>query len=991
MNNQELWRAKLAALLHDPPEKALILGRAPHERGTVWRMLQELGLEEYAGRKGPIARADWWASAADRPQWPGDVRVDWLQDPVLIHPLTGAQIDLRREGRLLDLDLAKIQKRSLNHAKRLTDAVGNEAYHALLTWWRFGPELEEQRDDNRLGPMWGLLPADTRVPDHTIWDHLDLVSAFTGAFAADPHGEAALLALSIGPVQSFIAAARTTSDLWAGSHLLSRLSWEAMRPVAETLGPDAIVFPRLRGIPQVDLWLRDEMKLPDELFSNCAWRRERATDANPLFSAALPNRFVAVVPASKARELAGRCEKQVRAWLEQTGHEVVKRLLKAADLDDKDESAPAYAQMREQLEGFPEVHCAAVPFSLVRASPDGKRAEKDQAELARAMAPFFGVDEGQACGFLASRAWRVLAGPIAWSGDIRFFDPNPGVLYPALSDLAERVLAAAKAARPFTKAEHKGWRDSLTGDAEWLRERNETEAGEPMWNVPPGKRRGEHPAVETLWTRIARNRRAWAKSGEHLSALSAIKRVWPDIFAEEVAAALGSHGEKAPRFVVSTHTMALAHQLDRWLAKGADKASGFEKAVERHKPDRIALPRRLLARHGGRPDALRDARHLAGLLDRAQAMQEEDQERVASDLRRLVRDSLRRTLQNERLEIEAYYGLLLMDGDRMGAILSGEFDDDDTDRKNAPPVITYLESFHPKVQAAFKGRAQANPALREYGEQLRAPSPGRHLAVSGALNEFALFLAPYIVEEEHLGKLIYAGGDDVLAMLPVADLLPAAALLRDAYSGRGDDDLETEVRERRDPRLMLGKGFALLRGRLMRIMGERATASAGLVVAHHQTPLSRVLREARAAESQAKDAGRDRCAIRVLKRSGGALRLLVRWEEVPLLARARNLLAAEGVSRRAVYHTRSWLRELPPPREDAAMLEALLGYQLARQCREDALKQEARGLAAALAPLAVGRERASADGREWLDAFLSVAEFLARETRTVASDAAPQS
>src|SRR5690625_6257283 len=50
-------------------------------------------------------------------------------------------------------------------------------------------------------------------------------------------------------------AARTTSDLWAGSHLLSRLSWEAMRPLCEQLGPDAILFPRLRGIPQVDLWL----------------------------------------------------------------------------------------------------------------------------------------------------------------------------------------------------------------------------------------------------------------------------------------------------------------------------------------------------------------------------------------------------------------------------------------------------------------------------------------------------------------------------------------------------------------------------------------------------------------------------------------------------------------------------------------------------------------------------------------------------------------
>src|SRR5690606_19951155 len=112
----------------------------------------------------------------------------------------------------------------------------------LLTYWRFGPDLDvtsaDTHDNTRLGKLWEVLPADTRVPDHTIWDHLDLTSAFAGAFAADAKdlpagtdGDVALLALSIGPVQSFIASARTTSDLWAGSHLLSRLSWEAMRPV----------------------------------------------------------------------------------------------------------------------------------------------------------------------------------------------------------------------------------------------------------------------------------------------------------------------------------------------------------------------------------------------------------------------------------------------------------------------------------------------------------------------------------------------------------------------------------------------------------------------------------------------------------------------------------------------------------------------------------------------------------------------------------------
>lgn len=54
-----------------------------------------------------------------------------------------------------------------------------------------------------------------------------------------------LLALSIGPVQEFIAAARRTRDLWFGSHLLSELSRAAARAVADWpgVGMERLIFP----------------------------------------------------------------------------------------------------------------------------------------------------------------------------------------------------------------------------------------------------------------------------------------------------------------------------------------------------------------------------------------------------------------------------------------------------------------------------------------------------------------------------------------------------------------------------------------------------------------------------------------------------------------------------------------------------------------------------------------------------------------------------
>ncbi|GHO89427.1 type III-B CRISPR-associated protein Cas10/Cmr2 [Dictyobacter formicarum] len=52
-----------------------------------------------------------------------------------------------------------------------------------------------------------------------------------------------LFLFHIGPVQSFIASARRTRDLWFGSQLLSDLSWTAAASIAESYDPSALIFP----------------------------------------------------------------------------------------------------------------------------------------------------------------------------------------------------------------------------------------------------------------------------------------------------------------------------------------------------------------------------------------------------------------------------------------------------------------------------------------------------------------------------------------------------------------------------------------------------------------------------------------------------------------------------------------------------------------------------------------------------------------------------
>lgn len=985
-----LWKTKLAAWIHDPAEKALVLLRDPagHEGGTAKTLRQLIFQSDYLpGELRKIVEpADRWAAAADRPQWPQDgqrfaawTQVRFDEQPVLIHPLSGEHCDLKS---LKKTTLEDIKKTSLEHFKSFIvpgDGGGVDERRTALAFWRFGPELNEQHDTTKLGQLWGLLPADTRVPDHTIWNHLDLTSAFASAFALDPERNPALLSMSFGPVQDFIAQARTTSDLWAGSHLLSRLAWEGLKVICKELGPDTVIFPQLRGVPQVDLWLLKEMGLPERYFDGADWLN-RQTDANPLFAAALPNKFVAIVPAALGVKLAQQVTDTVRLWVKEQTEAALTVLLKAAGVDDASDLC-AHSQIAAQLDNFPEVHWALVPFApLVQETGQGVAAM----ELETAQAPFRPVGDK---GFLDGNAWRLLNRELKIDG-ARFYYPNPGVLYPALYDLLDRMQAAAKAVRPFVQLEQTGYRCSLCGEREWLTTDRDQLA------LPPGQRK-EH---KTLWRLVAERKPAWARKGEHLCAPCALKRLWPTLFVNEIEDLLD---QDMRRYVVSTHTMALATTLERWLDQ----------------PDRRPLPDTLSSQLAGLRDIAALPRKLAVRLRREDRDADLLARKLPVYLDRL-RDNLGSPDPSERDQVEqalafaetdikavfgvkpeAYYALIMLDGDKMGAWLSGDKD----------YTLTYQDTWHPQIRDAIAGKFQQTD-LQSYAKAQRPVSPARHIAISSALNSFALHLAPYIVETICKGKLIYAGGDDVLAMVSVDDLLPTLALLRLAYSGVFPTGAATDHAWRLlgvdDDRLDIRKGHVLLRNRLYRVMGHKATASAGAVIAHHSAPLGAVLRQLRDAEKQAKNrGGRDAFAIRVLKRSGGMVELVSRWfgdfdpaqglESTPIgmLLRLQEALANPQLSRRVAYLAQSWLPQLPPPGafSDPVLYEKLLAdnlaYQFARQCQGDD-KQRAidlgRGLGKLAVTLATSSSRPEEDKRTAADLihdFLAVAEFLAREGR----------
>lgn len=149
---QERWQAKVAAWLHDPAEKALVLFRDPagHEGGTV-RALQERlfpGGTVPEALAGIVRRADRWAAAADRPQFPRDpqehryaawTQVRFADRPVLIHPLAGNEYDLKT---LAEIAYEAVKAVSLDHFEGLIDRTADGVHwqRTFLKLWRLGPE-----------------------------------------------------------------------------------------------------------------------------------------------------------------------------------------------------------------------------------------------------------------------------------------------------------------------------------------------------------------------------------------------------------------------------------------------------------------------------------------------------------------------------------------------------------------------------------------------------------------------------------------------------------------------------------------------------------------------------------------------------------------------------------------------------------------------------------------------------------------------------------
>ena len=143
----------------------------------------------------------------------------------------------------------------------------------------------------------------------------------------------------------------------------------------------------------------------------------------------------------------------------------------------------------------------------------------------------------------------------------------------------------------------------------------------------------------------------------------------------------------------------------------------------------------------------------------------------------------------------------------------------------------------------------------------------QHRALSRCLAGFAGSAANVV--KAHAGSLLYAGGDDVLALLPLHTVLACASALRRDFADRL-------------------RSFVLSEG-------GTPTLSVGIGISHYVEPMDAALELARRSERLAKeshDAPRNALAVILEKRGGSPIEVRGRWEQSDGMAPLDARLAA---------------------------------------------------------------------------------------------------
>jgi CRISPR-associated protein Cmr2 len=894
--NQVFWQAKIWGILHDPALKALHnnTGRGGE---SIWQelavMTSWLGLLQQDGEE-PLAE-----SSKVTPKKSGKIPLKWIANSDLItsasdrsaigslnsainygeqgphqgleisHLLSGAKIknwklpDLHHQELIESRDRAQTIREK--EQQLFPQWLKDETDPKKVFWWlwRCLPEAACQAFND---PSLLLMPAETRIPDSSIWSHTSMTAALASALAGQQLiiqdlserwssdkslSHAYLATFSFSPVQELIKASRKMRDFWAGSWVLHYLSAKVCWDLAQIYGPDSLLYPSLFQQPLIDYWLRDWLQ-PDQK----AWSAFKNFIPQPkgssLLTAGFPNVIVMILPKGKVKAAMQTAEQSLKAEWKRLGQEVLDLLQKKRhwmpELQDTDNTWAGW------LESQWQTYWAAVPIGKEgKALKDteilkSQNATSDSDDWVKAQNTTYNLSEKNRL-FLEKelKFLRATFGP-------KKPGVNVGSWWPHIFDTTRLSLASVKNARAWQLPTAFGPRSTISGigpvvspdnysdQKDWLTEKHTAQ----LWKNHAGLTEGSDQAnpagvfdgIEEL------NATEVVKRCLHLILSKAMLPNLPERWREEsytpdltagVAGWLRQQEQKAKKGDPTSQAL-----IDHFLYACLDVSESFPWApheedwgipwVREHHKDWLA-PRLLNA---------------GWLID-----DYEPDSRLSKEHQREMRN-------HQRLEVQKKIGQYFSAGNNPTdwyVLAAGDGDGMSDWLKGLPlePYGAYVpDRLTDKVAHSQQEREGVPQAFAQFLTQTKRMGPSTHAALSRALLDFSNQLVPYLTEQRYAGRLIYSGGDDVLAYTNLWEWDQWLWDVRECF--KGSQDPHQEFDNQGDYwRWQAGELPGTLSSRPLFTMGNKATISFGIVIAHHSVPLAIALENLWEAEEKAKD------------------------------------------------------------------------------------------------------------------------------------------
>lgn len=815
-------------------------------------------------------------------------------------------------------------------------------------FWRFYPEHRRQHySDALLFPAHEVLP-DCPLHSHQATISALTGAMFPSDWQSEqPAQHPYLLLFSFSPVQEFIKSSRKFLDFWAGSYLLHYLSAKLCWKIAQDLGPDAIIVPSLWGQEIIDALMVQKYPdfqefwkalNSDDLTPTERFNRRTSTS---LSTAGFPNTMTVLVPGQEAAKKWGEdlSQQLKQEWcdigrLVQTNIRKKVSCFAAGVLQDETKWQTFWQEFQTSLPSMVEVELL-YRRELQQYAPQ----ISNQHDKARDLYPNWTWDKlwDAQLGHTWEPYWTAV--PLGYPGDHTLgiieitksfsdggFDEEWIKRQQAIAQVSPDITLPAPAELAFEKLNVGTWWGSIQ---QRLRLTLQAVKHTRVWQIPaaPGERStisgqfsAVHPcmnygqfaeggglpegSMRLFWFVMAKAYPGLFNGSERLNALELTKRMaW--IYGD-VAESLGIQVSQIKNRIQRLRNQEVGHQTRQFSIEAKEQLL-YERFLRFPNLSSIAAARFLHDDHAHQRhqsqqywDYLNERitsnqKRLLNRLTRVRASQLPKTDRQINPNRRKrgyyngVMFSSKWLAEDMALDQEEtrtlrgivegagkacgfgegspadWWAIVLADGDGMGQYVSGE------------KLLAYEKYIN-------QDRLEHSDQLSELFKTKKRMGPATHVGLNRALLDFSNRLVPYLTEQRFCGKVVYSGGDDVMAVLPLEDLPEYLLSLRSAWRGDADPMGEFATSTPSDPTAQR-TGYWYPSDRVQGLphrplftMGRKATMSMGIVIAHSSVPLPTVLESLWTAEADRakKMSGKDGLCFRVIYSNGNQLEALMK-------------------------------------------------------------------------------------------------------------------